>query len=74
MSARQSTGRAHDWEQDKNNRVRSAIASSERGRARLQGMKARARLTPPQAAIGAFPYPARTCAEWTAGDAEREGS
>lgn len=33
--------------------------------ARLQGMKIRAKLDPPRAATGGFPYPARTCAEWT---------
>lgn len=32
--------------------------------ARLQGMKLRARLDPPRAAVGTFPYPHRTCAEW----------
>jgi hypothetical protein len=32
--------------------------------ARLWGMKYRAKLDPPRAAVGGFPYPARTCAEW----------
>jgi hypothetical protein len=32
--------------------------------ARLWGMKYRASIDPPSAAVGGFPYPARTCAEW----------
>lgn len=32
--------------------------------ARLRGMKIRARLDPPRAATGTFPWPHRTCAEW----------
>ncbi|MDB5584283.1 MAG: hypothetical protein JWR80_9459 [Bradyrhizobium sp.] len=74
---RQSTGRAHDWDQDKLNRIRHAQMGSDLAIARLQGMKVRAgayRLTsaPPQAAVGSFPYPPRTCAEWTRFEAMTE--
>ena len=47
------------------NKIRFAQAQSDLAAARLRGMKVRASLTPPQAATGTFPYPARTCAEWT---------
>lgn len=46
-------------------RVRTAQVQSDLATARLQGMKARAKDNPPTAAKGGFPYPARTCAEWT---------
>jgi hypothetical protein len=38
--------------------------------ARLQGMKLRAQIEPPRAAEGTFPYPHRTCAQWTAEERE----
>lgn len=45
-----------------------AIAEAQRASgcaaARLWGMKYRASIDPPSAAIGGFPYLARTCAEW----------
>lgn len=59
------TGHAYDWQQERLNRIRSAMAGSELTLARVLGMKARAKFDPPQAAQGGFPYPARTCAEWT---------
>lgn len=42
--------------------------ASDCARARVQGMKIRAKLDPPRAATGGFPYPARTCAEWHRAD------
>lgn len=44
--------------------LNQAKLGSAKATARLQGMKLRAQLNPPQAAAGGFPYPARTCAEW----------
>ena len=70
MSLRQSTGRAHDWDQDRLNRIRRAMIESERAFARVQGMNARAKLGLSTAAVGGFPYRARTCAEWTPLDAK----
>jgi hypothetical protein len=64
-SAQQSTGFAYDWDQERLNRIRTAQAQSELARARLQGMKIRSEMEPPRAASGGFPYPARTCAEWS---------
>jgi hypothetical protein len=45
-------------------KLRKAQVESDKATARLQGMKLRAELDPPRAAVGGFPYPARTCAEW----------
>jgi hypothetical protein len=45
-------------------RLRTAKLQSDLARARLQGMKLRAKLDPPRPAEGKFPHPARTCAEW----------
>ena len=45
-------------------RIRRAIAQSELSFARVQGMKIAAQEQPPSAAVGGFPYPARTCAQW----------
>jgi hypothetical protein len=56
---------AYDWDQLRLNRIRTAQVGSELATARLQGMKLRAELDPPRPAQGKFPYPARTCAEWT---------
>jgi hypothetical protein len=62
---KQATGRAYDWDQQRLNRIRTAQVASDLATARLQGMKARAKLCPPQAASGTFPFGhARTCAEW----------
>lgn len=44
-------------------RLRAAKLSLRMCEARLHGMKARAGHATP--ATGGFPYPARTCAEWT---------
>lgn len=52
----------HNAEKD---RIASALTASRCAEARLWGMKHRASENPPQAATGSFPYPARTCAEWT---------
>lgn len=64
-STRFKTGHAFDWEQERLNRIRAAQVGSELAAARLQGMKLRAELDRPRPAEGKFPYPARTCAEWT---------
>jgi hypothetical protein len=71
---RQSTERAHDWDQDKLNHVRRALRQSGFAVARVQGMKARAISEPPtQIAIRPFPYPGhRTCAQWTRFEAMTE--
>jgi hypothetical protein len=61
---KQATGRAYDWEQQRLNGIRTAQIRSDLSTARLQGMKARAKLDPPRPVEGKFPYPARTCAEW----------
>lgn len=45
--------------------LKHAINGSRLATARLAGMKLRATLDPPRAAVGSFPYPGRTCAEWT---------
>jgi hypothetical protein len=45
-------------------KLTAAQRASDCATARLQGMKLRAELYPPQAAVGGFPYPARTCADW----------
>lgn len=52
--------------------IRRAQYRSDLATARLQGMKLRAQLEPPTAATGGFPYPARTCAEWTLFDSWNE--
>lgn len=44
--------------------IRKAQLESERSRARLHGRKIRASIEGPRAAVGGFPYCARTCAEW----------
>jgi hypothetical protein len=41
-----------------------ALHGSGCAQARLWGMKHRATVNPPKAAVGSFPYPHRTCAEW----------
>lgn len=52
-----------------------ALNGSRMAAARLAGMKLRAALDPPRAAVRSFPYPGRTCAEWTEyGGPEREMS
>jgi hypothetical protein len=56
---------AYDWDQLRLNRIRTAQVGSELATARLQVTKLRAKLDPPRPAEGKFPYPARTCAEWT---------
>ena len=43
----------------------SAQQQSELAFARVLGMKIAARVSPPTAATGGFPYPARSCAEWS---------
>jgi hypothetical protein len=57
--------RALEWDAWREAKIRSAKVASELAAARLQGMKLRAKLDPPRPAEGKFPYPARTCAEWT---------
>lgn len=53
-------------------RVRRAQSQSDLSAARVRGMKIRAEMSPPRAAAGTFPYPARTCAQWTRFD-DHEG-
>jgi hypothetical protein len=45
-------------------RLQQAVLGSGMAISRLQGMKRRAQDDPPKPAVGRFPYPARTCAEW----------
>ena len=45
--------------------ITHAKLESGKALARIQGMKLRAQLEPATAAKGGFPYPGRTCAEWT---------
>jgi hypothetical protein len=42
----------------------AALNASRMATARVVGMKLRAQSDPPRAAVGKFPYPHRTCAEW----------
>lgn len=54
---------------DSSEHTADAIAGSKTAILRLQGMKARAQVDPARAAVGGFPYPARTCAEWAEAEA-----
>ena len=60
------------WDGFAFNRLRHAQRGTGEATARLVGMKLRAKLDPPRAATGGFPYPARTCAEWKPLEARRE--
>lgn len=46
-------------------KIERAQAQSDLATARVQGMKISAMLRQPTAAPAGFPYPHRTCAEWT---------
>lgn len=66
------TGHAFNLDQSGLNRISQALQQSELTFARVQGMKLRAKLNPPRAATGGFPYRARNCAQWTATAAKAE--
>lgn len=53
-------GGVNGWTKIESAQFQSALAT-----ARVQGMKLRAQSDPPTAAKGGFPWPHRTCAEWT---------
>jgi hypothetical protein len=57
--------RSLEWDAWREAKIRSAKVKSDLATARLQGMKLRVTLTPPQPTSGTFPFGhARTCAEW----------
>lgn len=52
ITSKHSTGRAHNWDQDRLNRINAAKLGSELTFARVAGMRTRARLTPPPGGNG----------------------